>query len=65
MKREGNVWRASGMVNTRFHPAQLFNDKRSDPFTGNNIAWAKIENVYRLNEPFVDMSGSGPSLLVR
>lgn len=65
MKRERGAWRAYGMVGKRFHPAQLIDTDLADPFTSNNIAWAKIENIYRLSEPFVDMTGSGPSLLVR
>ena len=65
MKNEGGNWKAYGMAEKRFHPAQLINPDLPNPFIGNNIAWAKIENVYELSEPFVDMSGSGPCLLVR
>ena len=65
MKNEGSTWKAYGMAGKRFHPAQLINPDLPDPFRGNNIAWAKIENIYDLSETFVDMSGSGPCLLVR
>lgn len=66
MKREGLFWRAKGMRGVRFHPAQLKNAALPKPFTGNNISWAKIENVYaNWNErSFVDSSGS-PCLLVK
>ena len=64
MKKEGSTWRAYGMAEKRFHPAQLINSDLPDPFIGNNIAWAKIENVYKLSDSFVDMSGSGPSIRV-
>ncbi len=65
MKKEGNNWRAYNMAGKRFHPAQLINPNLPDPFTSKNIGWAKIENVYNLSEPFVDLSGSGPCLLVK
>lgn len=53
------------MAGKRFHPSQLINTELADPFTGNNIGWAKIEDVYKLSDTFVDMSGSGPCLLVK
>jgi hypothetical protein len=67
MKREGLAWRAKGMRSVRFHPAQLKNLSLPNPFTGSNILWAKIENVYfNWSERwFVDTSGSGPCLLVK
>lgn len=67
MKREGLFWRAKGMRGVRFHPAQLKNVTLANPFTGSNVSWAKIENVYAnwSERSFVDTSGSGPSLLVR
>jgi hypothetical protein len=65
MKKEGNNWRAYKMAGKRFHPAQLMNTDLPDPFTPTNVGWAKIENVYKLSDPFVDLSGSGPCLLVK
>jgi len=67
MKREGNVWRATGMKNMRFHPAQLRDASLSNPFVSTNVSWAKIENVYSnwSERWFVDTSGSGPCLLVK
>lgn len=65
MKREGDIWKAYGMVNKRFHPAQLISPDLENPFRSDNIAWAKIENVYTLSESFVDMSGLGPSIIVK
>lgn len=64
MIKEGNYWRAENMAGERFHPVQIKNTHLPNPYIGNNISWAKIENVYPKwsTEPFVDMSGSGPCL---
>jgi hypothetical protein len=65
MVRDGSVWRARDMTEKRFHPAQLFDPALEDPFYLANVAWAQIENVYNLEDPFVDMSSGSPCLKVR
>lgn len=56
MIKEGNCWRAKGLKGQRFHPVQLNANGKPE--------WAKIENLYPLDSPFVDNSGKGPCLKV-
>jgi len=53
---EDGVWVAKGLKGQRFHPAQK---------TDKGVAWAKIEEVYDLNAPYVDMSKGTPCLKVK
>ena len=64
MVRKGSVWKARDMAEKRFHPVQLYDPGLRDPFTLHNIAWAEIEKVYDLDDPFVDMSSGSPCLKV-
>lgn len=57
MIQEGNCWRAKGLRGIRFHPVQL--DDNKEP------KWARIENLYPLDSPFVDNTGKGPCLKVK
>jgi len=56
MTREGDCWRAKGMKGARFHPVQL--SEIGEP------SWARLENVFPLDSPFIDNSGTGPCLKV-
>jgi hypothetical protein len=57
MVNEGAYWRARNMANKRFHPVQLSTD--------GNPTWALLETVYKLTEPCIDTSGSGPCFLIK
>lgn len=57
MLKEGDVWRAKGMGTQCFHPGQL------SPTGIEGVNWAKIEDMYDLNEAdFIEHREKGPCI---